>query len=143
MPTLNPYLNFPGNTEDAFNFYKSVFGGEFPAVMRWKDIPKEMQGAGEMKEGQGEKIMHIALRVGKNNMLMATDSLDGKLVAGNNFTISITPDSKEEADKLFVGLSAGGKVTMPMDNAFWGDYFGMLKDKFGIAWMISFRPAQG
>ena len=136
MAALNPYLNFNGNTEEAFNFYKSVFGGDFMMTMRFKDVPKEHQG----DESEQNLIMHIALPVGKNNILMGSDvpKAMGKAVTGNNVNISITADSKEEADKLFNGLSAGGKVTMPMSDAFWGSYFGMFEDKYGISWLISF-----
>ena len=142
MASINPYLNFNGNTEEAFNFYKSVFGGEFAALMRFRDFPQ-----GEVCEGMtiGEndldKIMHISLPIGNSDVLMATDSLESmgqKLTDGNNFSISISADSREDADKLFGGLSEGGKVEMPLADAFWGDYFGMLEDKFGIRWMISY-----
>lgn len=141
MSAINPYLNFKGNTEEAFNFYKSVFGGEFATVMRFKDIPKQ-EGCEEMNiTGDDlEKIMHIALPVGNGNVLMATDavgSMAEKIVAGNNFSISISAESKEEADRLFNGLSEGGNITMPLADAFWGAYFGMLTDKFGIQWMIN------
>ena len=136
MAALNPYLNFNDNTEEAFNFYKSVFGGEFMMIMRFKDSPPEFRGP----DHEANKIMHIALPIGKNNILMGSDIPEhyGKAVPGNNVQISITADSKEEADKLFNGLSAGGKVTMPMSDAFWGSYFGMFNDKFGIGWMISY-----
>ena len=141
MAKINPYLNFSGNTEEAFNFYKSGFGGEFAGVMRWKDMPD----AGKMSESDQQKIMHIALPIGKGNMLMGTDSLDSmgdKLTSGNNFNICIDAESKEEADKLYKGLSAGGKATMPMADAFWGAYFGMLTDKFGIQWMVIYDSKQ-
>jgi PhnB protein len=142
MPTLNPYLNFAGNTEEAFNFYKSVFGGEFLAVQRFKDVPPE---AGKIPDNEKDKIMHIALPVGKGNILMATDALESmgqKLTVGNNFHITIQPDSKEEADRLFNGLSAGGKVEMPLQDMFWGAYFGSFRDKFGVQWMINYDHKQ-
>ena len=135
--TVNPYLNFNGNTEEAFNFYKSVFGGEFLALMRFKDNP----GCGEIPEAEKDKIMHAALPIGKGTVLMATDALEcmgQKLTFGNNFYISLAPESKEEADRLFNGLSAGGKVEMPMQDMFWGDYFGTFADKFGVQWMINY-----
>jgi PhnB protein len=138
MKTINPYLNFPGNTEEAFNFYKSVFGGEFAMLMRFKDTPE----AGRISESEKEKIMHVALPIGKGNIMMATDALESmgpKLTAGNNFQLSIGAESKEEADKLFEGLSAGGVIELSMQDMFWGDYFGMLTDKFGIKWMISYN----
>lgn len=137
MATINPYLNFPGNTEEAFNFYKSVFGGEFAGFHRFKDTPE----AARLPPGDQEKIMHVALPIGQGNLLMATDALESMghaLKVGNNFSISINTDSKEEADKLFNGLSAGGQITMPLQDAFWGDYFGMVTDQFGIQWMVSF-----
>lgn len=133
--TINPYLNFPGNTEEAFNFYKSVFGGDFTALQRFKDTPE----AGKVADNEKNMIMHVALPVG-NNVLMATDSLESmgqKLNPGNNFYLSVNADSREEADKIFNALSSGGKATMPMADQFWGAYFGMLTDKFGIKWMVS------
>lgn len=138
MITVNPYLNFKGNTEEAFNFYKSVFGGEFTMIQRFKDTP-ESEKVGEHEKN---KIMHVALPIGKGTVLMGTDTLDSmdqKLTVGNNFHLSLNVGSKEEADKLFHKLSAGGKVGMPMQDAFWNSYFGMLKDKFGIQWMISYE----
>lgn len=139
MPTVNVYLTFNGNCEEAFNFYKSVLGGEFPYIGRYKDMPSE--GMPPVPDSDKEKIMHVALPISKETVLMGSDSSEafGKAtVAGNNFSISISAGSKEEADKLFGGLSAGGKVTMPMADAFWGAYFGMFKDKFGINWMVNF-----
>ena len=136
MPALNPYLNFNNTTEEAFNFYKSVFGSEFAMVMRFKDIPAEFKGPAH----EDNKIMHISLPIPGGGMLMGSDVPEqmGKVVTGNNIQLSLTPSSKEEADKLFNGLSAGGQVTMPMADAFWGAYFGMCEDKFGIRWMINF-----
>ena len=136
MPALNPYLNFNGTTEEAFGFYKSVFGGEFAMVMRFKDIPKEYKGA----DHEDNKIMHIALPIAGGNVLMGSDVPESmsKVTTGNNIQISISPASKEEADKLYNGLSAGGTVTMPMADAFWGAYFGMCIDKYGISWMINY-----
>ncbi len=140
MAAVNPYLNFNGNAEEAFNFYKSIFGGEFPMLMRFKDVPSEYQ----MGQSDGEKIMHIALPIGQSSMLMGSDVPEayGSATIGTNFYISISAASEEEADKLFNGLSAGGQVTMPLDKAFWGDYFGMLKDKFGIQWMVNYSYNQ-
>ncbi len=136
MPAVNPYLNFNGNAEEAFNFYKSVFGGEFPMVMCFKDVPPEHQ----MGESDGEKIMHIALPIGQGTVLMGSDVAEmyGKATMGTNFYISISAESEEEANKFFNGLSAGGQVTMPMEKTFWGDYFGMFKDKFDIQWMVNY-----
>jgi PhnB protein len=136
MPAVNPYLNFNGNTEEVFEFYKSVFGGEFPMVMRFKDVPPQYK----MSESEGEKIMHIALPIGQGSMLMGSDVPDayGKVVIGTNFYVSISVESEGEANRLFNGLSAGGQVTMPLEKSFWGSYFGMFKDKFDVQWMISY-----
>lgn len=138
MKAINPYLNFAGNTEEAFNFYKKVFGGDFIGdIYRFKDTP----GAEKMTASDKEKIMHVALPMGAGNMIMATDALESfgqRLTFGNNFYISIDAESKAEADKLFNGLSEGGKAETPMKDEFWGSYFGMLIDKFGVQWMISY-----
>ncbi|WP_207434352.1 VOC family protein [Sabulibacter ruber] len=141
MATIQPYLNFPGNTEEAFTFYKSVFGGEFLALQRFKDTTE----ADRIPAHEQDKIMHIALPIGPGVILMGTDSLESmgqNLTIGNNFHLSIDTDSREEADKLFSALSAGGKTTMPIQDVFWGSYFGMLIDKFGIQWMVSYSPPQ-
>ena len=144
MARTSTYLNFPRNTEEAFNFYKSVLGGEFPYIGRFKDMPPQ-PGQPAMPDDMGKKIMHVSLPVSKETMIMGSDT-GGEWAAdfkqGNNFSISINAGSKEEADLLFNGLSAEGKVTMPMANMFWGDYFGMFTDKFGINWMVSFAAAQ-
>ncbi len=142
MKSINPYLNFPGNTEEAFNFYKKNFGGDFlGGIFRFRDTPD----AEKMNDADKEKIMHIALKMGESNTIMATDALESmgfKVTFGNNFYISIDAESKEEADKLFNGLSDSGKIEMKMGDQFWGDYFGSLVDKFGVRWMISFSKAQ-
>jgi PhnB protein len=137
MATLNPYLNFAGNTEEAFTFYRSVFGGEFTTLQRFKDTPE----AGRVPEKEKDMLMHVSLPVGKVNSLMATDALDSmghKLIVGNNIQLSLEAESKDEAEKLFKGLSAGGKVTMPLKDTFWGAYFGMLVDRFGIQWLVNY-----
>ncbi len=139
MTKLNIYLNFPGNAEEAFNLYKSVFGGEFRALMRFKDMP--MPGMKLAKKDE-TKIMHVALPVG-DDVLMGSDSLESmgpKLVKGNNYYVSIGVDSKNEADRVFKALSAGGKVEMAMADQPWGDYYGSFADKFGIGWMVSYTP---
>jgi PhnB protein len=140
MSAINPYLNFNGNTEEAFNFYKSVFGGEFIILQRYKETPE----AGNMAESEQEKIMHVALPIGSGNMLMGTDTLEsmGKVNFGSNFSLTISADSEAHADQVFARLSEGGQVTMPLDKAFWGDYFGMLTDRFGIQWMVTYDYAQ-
>jgi PhnB protein len=136
MATINPYFNFNGNTEEAFNFYKSVFGGDFAMIMRYKDAPPDNQ----MGETNGEKIMHISLPIGPHTVLMGSDApgSNANTPEGTNVSISISAETKEEADKIFSGLSAGGQVRMPLAKTFWGSYFGMLKDKFGFNWMMSF-----
>lgn len=149
MKQLNPYLNFNGNTEEVFNFYKSVFGGEFTQVMRYKDMPSDVPMDGCVDEDIntnaqdiGDKIMHISLPVGKS-ILMGTDVPPHmeQAKAGTNISLSINVESKEEADRVYAGLSEGGQAIMPMADAFWGDYFGMLTDKFGIQWMVNFNKA--
>lgn len=144
MLKINPYLNFAGNTEEAFNFYKSVFGGEFTTLQRFKDVPKDA-GMGELPIEQQDKIMHVSLPIGKNNILMGSDSLgwDGKpLVVGDNFNLSIDAESEEQANELFNKLSEGGHVEMKLDKVFWGGLYGMLVDKFGVWWMVSFNSNQ-
>jgi PhnB protein len=135
MTVINPYLNFNGNCGEAFNFYKSVLGGEFSVIQKFKDVPSDHP----MPEVEGEQIMHVSLPVGQGTILMGSDrpASMGKPVPGENFSLSLTPETEAEADRLFNGLAAGGKVTMPLAKAFWGAYFGMLTDKFGINWMIN------
>jgi PhnB protein len=144
MATVNVYLNFDGNCEEAFNFYKSVFGGEFPYLGRYKDMPVQ-EDAEFCSPASGEKIMHISLAISKETMIMGCD-IGGEWVStfqkGNNFSISITAENKDEADRLFNGLSEEGTITMPMQNTFWGDYFGMFTDRFGISWMVSFATGE-
>jgi PhnB protein len=146
MTTVNVYLTFNGNCEEAFNFYKSVFGGEFPYIGRYKDMPpQDGHKMDNMDNKDAEKIMHVSLPISKETVLMGSDTggeWASGFLQGNNFSISINTDAKKEADRLFDGLSAGGQVTMPMNNTFWGDYFGMFTDKFGINWMISFHEPQ-
>jgi PhnB protein len=140
MATVNTYITYNGNCEEAFNFYKSVFGGEFSYLGRFKDMPP-MDGK-TCSAGEAEKIMHVSLPISKETVLMGSDSFEsfgGKTIYGNNFSLSITAESKKEADTLFQALSAGGKVGMPMEDAFWGDYFGTFTDKFGVNWMVSFN----
>ncbi|MCJ8166114.1 VOC family protein [Pontibacter sp. E15-1] len=144
MATINTYLTFKGNCEEAFTFYKSVLGGEFPYISRFKDMPPA-EGQPAMTGEAGEKVMHISLPISKETVLMGSDT-GGEWAAnykqGNNFSLSLNTESKEEADRIFNGLSAGGQVTMPMDKTFWGSYFGMFTDKFGINWMVSFDEKQ-
>ncbi len=139
MALINPHINFNGNAEEAFNFYKSVFGGEFLKIMRFKDMASDEF---PVAEHEANKIMHIALPIGKN-FLMANDvpeSMGRTNENENRSKIAITAASKEEADKIFNGLSAGGQVEMPMSDSPWGSYFGMFRDKYGIEWMVDYDP---
>jgi PhnB protein len=141
MATITPYLNFDGNAEEAFNFYRSVFGGDFLTIQRIKEVP----GAEHYPANEQNRIMHVALPIGQGSILMASDilpSMGHKLTMGNNFHITINPQSEAEANKLFKGLSAGGKVTQPLEKAFWGAYFGMFIDKFGVQWMVNYDENQ-
>lgn len=141
MTTVNVYLTFDGNCEEAFNFYKSVFGGEFSYLGRFKEMPPQ-KDCQPISTDEAEKIMHVSLPVSKETVLMGSDT-GGEWAMqfnqGNNFSVAIGTDSKEEADRLFAGLSEDGKVLMPLNDTFWGDYFGMFTDKFGISWMVSFN----
>ncbi|MGG6231007.1 VOC family protein [Tenacibaculum sp. SDUM215027] len=135
---VNPYLNFDGDAEQAFNFYKSVFGGEFIANMKMSDAPD----VGKLPENERNRIMHISLPLSKDTILMASDTvpyMGHKLNKGNNNYISLHPESREEADRLFNRLSVDGKIEMPMEDQFWGDYFGSFVDKFGVHWMINYN----
>lgn len=140
MTRLHTYLNFAGNAEEAFSFYKSVFGGEFSSVVRFKDLP--MEGVSIPEEDQ-DKIMHIALPIGEDDILMASDtlrSLGQELVQGNNAYVSAHPASKEEADRIFSALAEAAEIEMPIADQVWGDYYGSLKDKFGVRWMVNYSP---
>jgi len=135
MPKMNPYLNFKDSCEEAFEFYRSVFGGEFMMLMRMGDTDMGMPVPDEAKN----LIMHVSLPIG-DNILMGSDAPDGlcptPLTAGNNFSVSISAESREDADRIYNGLSADGTSAMPMQEMFWGSYWGMLTDKFGINWMV-------
>ena len=142
MPHINPYIHFNGNAEAAFNFYKSVFGGEFDTIARFKDLT--MPGH-PIDEKEANKIMHISLPIGKQSALMGSDvpNVLGKVNEQENRSkICISADSREEADKLFNGLSEGGDVEMPIADAPWGAYFGMFRDKYGIEWMVDYSTGQ-
>ena len=137
MTSINPHINFNGNAEEAFNFYKSVFGGEFAKIIRFKDLAS---AEFPVADNEANKIMHIALPIGKS-VLMANDvpEILGRTNENENRSkIVISAESKEEADKLFNGLSAGGQIEMPIADSPWGSYFGMFRDKYGIEWMIDF-----
>jgi PhnB protein len=139
MASIHPHINFNGNAEEALNFYKSVFGGEFAKVMRFKDMAS---AEFPVADHEANKIMHIALPIGKN-VLMANDvpEILGRTNENENRSkIVINAESKAEADKLFNGLSAGGQIEMPIADSPWGSYFGMFRDKYGIEWMVDFDP---
>ena len=135
MKNVNPYLNFPGNTEEAFGFYRSVFGGEFPMRLRFRDLDPSMNGP------DGDKLAHIALPIGNGSMLMGTDALEAHgraLTVGNNFSISVEPESTDEAQRLFAALSEGGTIGMPLSRTEWAELYGMCTDRYGIQWMLNY-----
>lgn len=137
---LNPYLNFMGQTEEAFEFYKSVFGGEYErgGIQRFKDVP-DLPNKDQMSEEDLQKVMHVSLPVGENT-LMGTDampSMGQTLTMGDNVSLSLHPESKEEGERLLNALADGGTVTLPYQEMFWGAYFGMVRDKFGVNWMVN------
>jgi PhnB protein len=139
MTTINPYLNFNGNCKEAFDFYKSVFGGEFPYVGTFGEMPPSPEMP-PMPEEMKSRIMHISLPISKETILMGSDTMEGfgpALQQGNNYSISINTATKEETERLYNGLSEGGEIKMPLNETFWGAYFGMFVDKFGIHWMVN------
>lgn len=141
VTTVNPALVFNGNCEEAFHFYRSVFGGNFSYIGKYSEMP--MEGGQPIPEHLANRIMHVALPISKETVLIGNDAMDGlapgpPTVYGNNFCVSIDAATKSEADRLYNGLSSNGQAIMPMSNTFWGSYFGVLYDKFGINWMISF-----
>ena len=137
MTTINTYLTFNGNCEAAFLFYQSVFGGEFRYLGRYSEMPAP-EGAPALTTAEKNKIMHISLPISTETQLLGCDTpLPDSFQKGNNFSISITTATKEEADRLVAALASNGQITMPMSTTFWGSYFGMLTDQFGINWMIS------
>ena len=134
----NPYLNFDGQAEEAFEFYKSVFGGVFTSLMKMSDAP----GSEKFSADEQNRVMHVSLPIGDTIVLMGSDilpSMGHTLNKGNHMYISLHTDSREEADRIFNGLSQDGQIEMPMEDQFWGDYFGSFVDKFGICWMINFN----
>jgi PhnB protein len=140
MALINPHINFNGNAEEAFHFYQSVFGGSFTTIVRFKDLSSP---GSPIAEAEADKIMHIALPIGQN-LLMGNDVPEfmGRVNENENRSkISVSAQSREEADRLFNGLSAGGNVEVPMEDSPWGSYFGMFRDKYGIEWMVDFNPA--
>lgn len=142
MAQISPYIHFNGNAEEAFNFYKSVFGGEFAMMVRYKDMPIPGSIA---EDNEANKIMHIALPIGKSSILMGSDTPAALGKHSENETrskISVSAESKDEADRIFNGLAVDGSVEMPIMDSPWGSYFGMLRDKFGIEWMVDFDQRQ-
>lgn len=135
MTTINAYLNFNGNCEEVFNFYASVFGAGELTFTRFKDMHSDDLG----DSSEGEKIMHVVLPIGDGSVLMGSDTIEamGRTTFGTNFSLAVQANSKEHADTLYNQLVAGGQVTMPMAQAPWGAYFGMLTDQFGIQWMVN------
>ena len=140
MATLNPYLNFNGNTEEAFNFYKSVFGGDFTNLMRFKEIPPSGENGQNIPEEYGNYIMHVSLPIG-DSVLMGSDCIEAfgqKAIFGSSNYVSVTPESEEETRRLFKELSGDGEIEMPLEQMFWGDLFASFTDKFGIKWMLNY-----
>jgi PhnB protein len=141
MQGTDIYLHFKGNSFEAFSFYQSIFGGNFITTQRFKDV----SGGEKMKPEDQEKMMHISLKLSSHTTLMATDMMgndDKELKFGNNFHICLNADNEKEADKIFLALSKEGKIEMPMNKTFWGAYFGMCQDKFGVLWMINYTYLQ-
>jgi PhnB protein len=138
MKSASPYLNFKGNTKEAFNFYRSVFGGEFQTVVRFRDFGDNGMG---VAQGDLDKIAHIALPLGPHAMLMGTDVVDSMpmtFTPGNNVYITIEPESAEETERLFSALSAGGRTEMPLQATAWAEKYGSCTDRFGVQWMVSY-----
>jgi PhnB protein len=140
MPTINPYINFNGNAEEAFNFYKSVFGGEFDSVVRFKDLESPEF---PVPENEANKIMRIVLPIGGNTLIAndVPESMGPVNENENRSKISVSAESRAEADKVFAGLTVGGTIEMPLGDSPWGTYFGMFRDKFGIEWTVEFNPS--
>ncbi|MDR2039172.1 MAG: VOC family protein [Bacteroidales bacterium] len=145
MATVNIYLTFNGNCEKAFNFYQSVFGGEFNYVARYNEMPPQ-EGMPPMSEDDKNRLMHIGLPISKETILMGADNIqnyESHTTFGNNFSIMATGNSKEDADRIFNALAADGRITMAIADQFWGDYMGMLVDKFGISWLVTYELPKG
>lgn len=139
MTTINVYLTFNGTCKEAFEFYKSIFGGEFASLSTFGEMPPQ-EGMPPFPDDMKDRIMHVSLPVSKETTLMGSDTggeYAKNFKEGNNFSISVNADSKEEVDRIFNALAQGGTVSMPPDKTFWGSYFGMLTDRFGISWMVS------
>lgn len=142
MASTSTYLNFEGTTEQAFLFYKSVFGTEFTAPIQRMGNAPPMPSAPPMTDEQKNLVMHVSLPILGGHLLMGTDAVESmghKLTVGNNFSLSLAPDSRAETERLFNALAAGGEVRMPLADMFWGAYWGSLVDKFGVGWMFNFE----
>lgn len=141
MATIDPYINFNGNAEEAFTFYKSVFGGEFESIVRFKDIASSDF---PVPENEADKIMRIVLPIGANKLIAndVPETLGSVSENENRSKISVSAESREEADRIFAGLSEGGAIEMPMDISPWGTYFGMFRDKYGIEWTVECGAAE-
>jgi len=139
MASINPYINFNGNAEEAFDFYKSVFGGEFETLLRFKDLASDEF---PVPENEADKIMRITLPIGESTLIAndVPESMGRVSEDENRSKIAVNTESREEADKIFAGLTQGGSIEMPMDDGPWGTYFGMFRDKFGIEWTVEFDP---
>jgi len=139
MPTVNIYLTFDGQCEEAFRYYESAFGKEIPYMGKFGDMPPQ-EGMPPLSEDVKNRIMHVSLPISSETVLMGSDTMPGmhELKKGNNYSVSINTFSREEAQNLFKKLSDGGKITMELQDTFWGAYFGMWEDKFGIQWMINY-----
>ncbi len=143
MPTVNAYITFNGNCEAAFDFYKSVFGGEYRDFNRYGDLPESENPEEQIPSDYKNKIMHISLPISNETILYGGDAhfLEAKIPFGFNIALSINTESREEAQRIFQKLSENGSITMPIADTFWGAYFGMLTDQFKINWMVNFDPA--
>lgn len=140
---IHAYLNFAGRTEEAFRFYAKVLGGKLGEIHRFGSMPQD--SGFELSADQKNLVMHVGLELPDGQMLMASDILEGMgpaRVEGNNVSLSVHPDSRQDADRIFNGLAESGTVTMPIADQFWGDYFGSLIDRFGISWMVNYSEAQ-
>lgn len=136
---INPYLNFDGKTEEAFRFYEKALGGKLTEIHRFASMPQ--QDGVELSAKQKQLVMHVGLELSDGQLIMASDMIEGMgppRVEGNNISISVHPDSRQEADRIFAALAQGGAITMPIADQFWGDYFGSLTDRFGINWMVNY-----
>ena len=138
---IHPYLNFDGKTEEVFRFYERALGGKLTEIHRFGAMPQ--QDGMTLTPAQQNMVMHVGLQLPDGQMIMASDMIAGMgpaRVEGNNISISVHPDSKPDADRIFNALAEGGTVTMPIADQFWGDYFGSLTDRFGINWMVNHTP---